>query len=68
MPEGGPFKSVRPPLAAQLTSGLAPLEGMHDLTDRALCDRWIENPYFPFFCGEEFFRHRLDFDQSADGA
>jgi hypothetical protein len=27
-----------------------------------LCDRWIEDPYFQFYCGEEFFQHRLPFD------
>ena len=38
---------------------------MYDLSDEALCDRWIENPYFQFFCGEEFFRHRLPFNRSS---
>jgi transposase, IS5 family len=38
---------------------------MYDLSDEALCDRWIENPYFQFFCGEEFFQHRLPFDRSS---
>src|SRR5262249_37311710 len=31
----------------------------------ALCDRWGENPYFQYFCGEEFFQHALVFDRSA---
>jgi hypothetical protein len=26
--------------------------------------RWIKNPYFQFFPGEEFFQHRLPFDRS----
>ena len=26
---------------------------------------WVENPYFQFFCGEEFFQHRLAFDRSS---
>jgi IS5 family transposase len=30
-----------------------------------LCERWIENPYYQFFCGEEFFQHRLVFDRSS---
>jgi IS5 family transposase len=30
-----------------------------------LCDRWLENPYFQLFCGEEFFRHKLPFDRSS---
>lgn len=29
------------------------------------CARWIENPYYQFFCGEEGFRHELPFDRSS---
>src|SRR5947209_13600566 len=28
-------------------------------------DRWAENPYFQYFCGEEFFQHALVFDRSS---
>src|SRR5216117_3620854 len=28
-------------------------------------DRWVENPYFQYFCGEEFFQHALVFDRSS---
>ena len=38
---------------------------MHDLSDEVLCERWIENPYYQLFCGEEFFRHALVFDRSS---
>ena len=48
-----------PPLPTRLMAGLAILKHMHDLSDEVLCDRWVENPYFQFFCGEEFFQHRL---------
>ena len=54
-----------PPLPTQLMAGLALLKHMYDLSDEALCDRWIGNPYFQFFCGEEFFQHRLPFDRSS---
>jgi IS5 family transposase len=54
-----------PPLPTRLMAGLAILKHMHDLSDEVLCDRWIENPYFQFFCGEEFFQHRLVFDRSS---
>ena len=37
---------------------------MHNLSDEALCDRWVENPYFQYFCGEVVFRHELPFDRS----
>jgi IS5 family transposase len=32
-------------------AGLAILKHMHDLSDKALCERWVENPFFQFFCG-----------------
>lgn len=38
---------------------------MHDLSDEVLCARWVENPYFQFFCGEVVFRHDLPFDRSS---
>ncbi|MGY2890953.1 hypothetical protein ACVIHI_008067 [Bradyrhizobium sp. USDA 4524] len=38
---------------------------MHNLSDEVLCARWIENPYYQYFCGELSFRHRLPFDRSS---
>jgi transposase, IS5 family len=55
----------RPPLPTRLMAGLAILKHMHDLSDEVLCERWIENPYYQLFCGEEFFQHRLPFDRSS---
>jgi IS5 family transposase len=55
----------RPPLPTRLMAGLAILKHMHDLSDEALCERWVENPYYQLFCGEEFFQHRLVFDRSS---
>jgi IS5 family transposase len=46
-------------------AGLAILKHMHDLSDEALCARWLESPYFQHFCGEEFFCHALPFDRSS---
>jgi IS5 family transposase len=54
-----------PPLPTRLMAGLAILKHTYALSDEALCARWIENPYFQFFCGEEFFRHQLPFDRSS---
>ncbi len=51
-------KAGHPPLPTRLMAGLAILKSMHDLSDEALCERWVENPYFQLFCGEEFFRHK----------
>jgi IS5 family transposase len=58
-------KPGRPPLATRLMAGLAILKHMHDLSDESLCDRWVENPYFQYFCGEEFFQHKPPFDRSS---
>jgi IS5 family transposase len=55
----------QPPLATRLMAGLSILKHMHDLSDEVLCDRWLENPYFQLFCGEEFFQHKLPFDRSS---
>src|SRR6202040_793102 len=55
----------RPPLPTRLMAGLAILKHTYDLSDEVLCERWVENPYYQFFCGEEFFQHRLVFDRSS---
>ncbi len=58
-------KPGHPPLPTRLMAGLAILKHMHNLSDEALCERWVENPYLQYFCGEEFFQHRLVFDRSS---
>jgi transposase, IS5 family len=55
----------RPPLPTRLVAGLFILKHMHNLSDEALCARWLENPYYQFFCGELSFCHRLPFDRSS---
>ncbi len=55
----------RPPLPTRLMAGLAILKHTYDLSDEVLCERWLENPYYQLFCGEEFFRHSLPFDRSS---
>lgn len=54
-----------PPLPTRLMAGLAILKYTFNLSDEELCDRWVENPYFQYFCGEEFFLHELPFDRSS---
>ena len=58
-------KGGQPPLPTRLMAGLQILKFTFDLSDEELCDRWVENPYFQFFCGEEFFLHELSFDRSS---
>ncbi|MVT70942.1 IS5 family transposase [Bradyrhizobium pachyrhizi] len=49
----------------RLVAGLFILKHMHNLSDEVLCARWIENPYYQYFCGELSFCHRLPFDRSS---
>ncbi len=55
----------QPPLPTRLVAGLFILKQMHNLSDEMLCDRWVENPYFQYFCGEVVFRHEAPFDRSS---
>ena len=55
----------QPPLPTRLVAGLLVLKHTHDLSDEALCARWVENPYYQYFCGEETFCHRLPFDRTS---
>jgi transposase, IS5 family len=45
----------QPPLPVRLVAGLLTLKHVHSLSDEALCARWVENPYFQYFCGEHVF-------------
>jgi transposase, IS5 family len=54
-----------PPLPTRLMAGLAILKHTFNLSDEELCTRWIENPYFQYLCGEEFFCHALPLDRSS---
>lgn len=53
-PAGG-----RPALPLRLMAGLLYLKHAYDLSDEAVCERWLENPYWQFFTGEVFFQTRL---------
>lgn len=53
------------PTQARLLVGLAILRQLYDLTDEALFDRWLENPYFQLLCGESHFQHSLPFERGG---
>jgi len=55
----------QPPLASRLMAGLHILKYADNLSDDEVCARWLENPYYQYFCGEEFFRHELPLDRSS---
>jgi transposase, IS5 family len=45
--------------------GLHILKHTFNLSDEEVCDRWVENPYYQYFTGEEYFRHDLPHDRSS---
>lgn len=55
----------QPPLASRLVAGVLILKHMHNLSDEVVCARWVENPYYQYFCGELTFRHDPPFDRSS---
>ena len=48
---GSPGKSIR------LMVGLQYLKHMKGLSDEQTVAQWIENPYWQYFCGEDYFQH-----------
>lgn len=43
----------------RLMVGLLILKQLRNLSDEAVVERWIENGYYQFFCGEVFFQWEL---------
>jgi len=52
-------------LPARLMLGLLYLKYADDLSDEAVVQCWMENPYWQHFCGEVFFQTRLPCDPSS---
>jgi len=55
----------RPAKPTRLMVGLHYLKHVHDLSDEEVVARWVENPYWQFFCGFEFFQHEVPLDAST---
>ena len=55
----------RPAKPTRLMAGLHYLKHMHDLSDEETVERWVENPYWQYLCGFEFFQHQLPIDPST---
>jgi transposase, IS5 family len=48
----------------RLMVGLQLLKYLRKLSDEELVAQWVENPYWQYFCGEQYFRHDLPIDSS----
>ena len=39
--------------------GLHYLKALYDESDESVVAKWVENPYWQYFCGETVFQHAL---------
>ena len=54
----------RPGIESRFVVGLLLLKHIFALSDEAVCDRWVNDPYFQYFTGEEFFQHAFPHERS----
>ena len=54
----------RPGIATRFVIGLLLLKHIYDLSDEGVCERWVFDPYFQHFTGEEFFQHEFPHERS----
>lgn len=54
-----------PALPTQLIMGLFYLKATYKTSDEAMPRCWIENPYWQYFCGEQYLQHEFPMDPSS---
>ena len=54
----------RPGHPIRLMVGLQLLKHTCNVSDEEVVATWVENPYWQYFCGEQYFRHNLPIDPS----
>jgi len=54
----------RPGIETRFVIGLLLLKHIYGLSDEGVCERWIYDPYFQHFTGEEFFQHEFPHERS----
>jgi IS5 family transposase len=55
----------RPAEPVRFMIGMFLLKHTYDLSDEQVWDRWVQDPYFQYFTGEEFFQHQLPHERSG---
>lgn len=56
---GAPGKQIR------LMVGLQYLKYIYNESDEMIVEKFVENPYYQYFCGNEYFEHSLPIDSSS---
>src|ERR1051326_7131491 len=54
----------RPGIETRFMIGLLLLKHIYGLSDEGVCERWVHDPYFQHFTGEEFFQHEFPHERS----
>ena len=55
----------RPAEPVRFMIGMLMLKHTYALSDEQLWERWVQDPYFQYFTGEEFFQHDLPHERSG---
>jgi IS5 family transposase len=55
----------RPALSTRLLVALHYIKHLYDLSDDLVLAGFLENPYWQFFCGMEYFQHQLPCDSTS---
>ena len=55
----------RPGVNTRLMVGMLYLKHAYDESDESVVARWVENPYWQFFCGLSYMQHELPIDPSS---
>ena len=55
----------RPGVPIRLLVGLHYLKHAYDESDESVVERFLENPYWQYFCGFEYFQHELPLDPTT---
>jgi len=52
----------RPSIPIRKIVGVILLKRAYNQSDESVVERWMENPYWQYFCGETYFQHKQPFD------
>ena len=60
-----PSKTGRPATPSRLIAGLLYLKALYNISDDQLIHTWVENPYWQYLCGGQYFVHKFPVDRSV---
>jgi len=60
-----PANCGNPALPARLVAGILYLKYAYAESDESVVAKWVENPYWQYFCGMQYFQHKLPFHPTS---